>query len=46
MLRLIDVVGSEILDAETVPFYKKDIFFNMNKKEDFYIIKSYLEYKL
>lgn len=46
VLGLIDVVGAEIINAETVPFYKKDIFFNMNKKEDFNIIKSYLEHNL
>lgn len=46
VLRLIDVVGAEIINAETVPFYKKDIFFNMNKKEDFNTIKNYLEYNL
>ncbi len=46
VLGLIDLVGAEIIDAEKVPFYKKDIFFNMNKKEDFNFIKSHLEYSL
>ncbi|GBD87252.1 putative molybdenum cofactor guanylyltransferase [bacterium BMS3Abin03] len=36
VLSLIDVVGAEIIDAEKLQFYKEDIFFNMNKPEDYY----------
>ena len=46
VLGLINVVGAEIINAEIVPFYKKNIFFNMNKKEDFNFIKNSLEYNL
>ncbi len=35
VLGLIDKVGAEIIDAESLPFYKKDMFFNMNSKSDF-----------
>lgn len=35
VLSLIDSVGAEIIDAEKLPFYKKDLFFNMNRPSDF-----------
>ena len=41
VLGLIDIVGAEIIDAESLPFYKKDMFFNMNKRSDFeQVLKS------
>ncbi len=38
VLDLIDIVGAEIINAESLPFYKKDIYFNMNKRSDFEIV--------
>ena len=43
VLGLIDIVGAEIIDAELLPFYKKDTFFNMNKRDDYDIVKNRLE---
>jgi molybdopterin-guanine dinucleotide biosynthesis protein A len=40
VLGLIDIVGAEIIEAEILPFYKKDMFFNMNKKSDYANILS------
>ncbi len=41
VLRLIDVVGAEIIDAESLSFYSPDLFFNMNKREDYeYALKK------
>ena len=38
VLDLVDLVGAEIIDAESLSFYKKDIFFNMNKRSDYEIV--------
>ena len=38
VLSLIDIAGAEIIDAEYLPFYKKDLYFNMNKRSDFEIV--------
>ena len=35
VLKLIDRVGAEIIDAENLSFYKEDLYFNMNKTEDY-----------
>lgn len=35
VLGLLDMIGAEIIEAELLPFYKKDIFFNMNKRTDY-----------
>jgi molybdenum cofactor guanylyltransferase len=35
VLGLIDIVGAEIIEAESLPFYKKDMFFNMNRRSDY-----------
>ncbi len=35
VLGLINSVGAEIIEAESLPFYKNDIFFNMNRRSDF-----------
>ena len=40
VLGLIDIVGAEIIEAESLPFYKKDMFFNMNKRSDYESILS------
>ncbi len=42
VLNLIDITGAEIIPAESLPFYQKDTFFNMNNKKDFLIIKDRL----
>jgi molybdenum cofactor guanylyltransferase len=38
VLSLVSIVGAEIIEAESLPFYTKDIFFNMNKRSDYEII--------
>ena len=40
VLGLIDIVGAEIIEAESLPFYKKDMFFNMNRRADYENILS------
>jgi molybdopterin-guanine dinucleotide biosynthesis protein A len=35
VLKLIEMVGAEIISAEALPFYKEEIFFNMNDIEDY-----------
>ncbi len=40
VLGLIDIAGAEIIDAGLLPFYKKDMFFNMNKRSDFNFVVS------
>jgi len=35
VLNLLDKAGSEIIDAEDLSFYKENIFFNMNRPEDY-----------
>lgn len=45
VLRLIDETGSEIIDAEGLPFYRKNIFMNMNKPEDYEMILVNFETK-
>jgi len=35
VLKMIDHIGAEIIDAEKLPFYHKDLYFNMNKTEDY-----------
>ncbi|PJA99818.1 MAG: molybdenum cofactor guanylyltransferase [Ignavibacteriales bacterium CG_4_9_14_3_um_filter_30_11] len=35
VLNLLDKVGAEIIDAEDLDIYKGNIFFNMNKPEDY-----------
>ncbi len=37
-LKLIDRVGAEIISAESLPFYKDEIFFNMNDVEDYNLL--------
>lgn len=35
VLSLVHEVGAEIIEAESLPFYHPDLFFNMNKQDDF-----------
>ena len=37
-LKLINKVGAEIISAEFLPFYKKELFFNMNEIEDYNLL--------
>jgi molybdopterin-guanine dinucleotide biosynthesis protein A len=46
VLELINLTGAEIIQAESLPFYVKDTFFNMNKRDDFYIVKERLEHSI
>jgi molybdopterin-guanine dinucleotide biosynthesis protein A len=36
--KLIEMVGAEIISADTLPFYKEEIFFNMNDVEDYNLL--------
>ena len=42
VLSLIEKVGAEIIDAESLPFYKPGIYFNMNRQDDFDLVKNKL----
>ncbi|MGE5402300.1 MAG: molybdenum cofactor guanylyltransferase [Ignavibacteriales bacterium] len=42
ILRLIDDVGAEIINAEELPFYSKDLFFNMNRKDEYEYVRNRL----
>ena len=45
VLKLIDRVGAEIIDAEKLPFYNEDLYFNMNKTEDYRLLLQKLQLK-
>lgn len=38
--QLIEKAGAEIIETGSLPFYKEDLFFNMNSPDDFEIIKQ------
>ena len=38
VLNLIDSIGAEIIPAESLPFYKDDLYFNMNRTEDYNLL--------
>ena len=42
VLELINKAGAEIINAETLPFYNKDLFFNMNSTDDYTYVKEKL----
>ena len=43
VLKLIDRVGAEIINAEELPFYSEDLYFNMNKTEDYELLLQKLQ---
>ena len=45
VLSLIDTVGAEIIPAESLPFYKEDLYFNMNRIEDYNLMLNKLRLK-
>ncbi|MCH7774694.1 MAG: molybdenum cofactor guanylyltransferase [Bacteroidetes bacterium] len=45
VLSLIDIVGAEIISAESLPFYNEDLYFNMNKTEDYELLLRKLQLK-
>ena len=45
VLSLLDTVGSEIINAEDLDIYKEQMFFNMNRPEDYEKIKMLYNYK-
>jgi len=45
VLSLIDIVGAEIISAESLPFYNEDLYFNMNKTEDYELLLRKLKMK-
>ena len=42
---LIDIVGAEIISAESLPFYNEDLYFNMNRTEDYNLLLNKLRLK-
>lgn len=42
VLELINKIGAEVINAQTLQFYEKDMYFNMNKKEEFEFVKQKL----
>lgn len=42
VLSLVNKVGAEIINTESLPFYKPDTYFNMNKQNDFNFVKETL----
>ncbi|MCH9029836.1 MAG: hypothetical protein IH819_09545 [Bacteroidetes bacterium] len=45
VLSLIDLVGAEIISAESLPFYNEDLYFNMNSTEDYNLLLNKLRLK-
>ena len=45
VLSLIDLVGAEIIPAESLPFYNEDLYFNMNSTEDYNLLLNKLSLK-
>ena len=45
VLSLIDIVGAEIIPAESLPFYNEDLYFNMNRVEDYNLLVNKLRLK-
>jgi len=45
VLRLIELVGTEIISAESLPFYSEDLYFNMNRTEDYNLLLNKLSLK-
>jgi molybdopterin-guanine dinucleotide biosynthesis protein A len=45
VLSLIDVVGAEIINAESLPFFNEDLYFNMNRTEDYNLLLNKLSLK-
>ncbi len=46
-LDLVSKIDAEIINAESLPFYTSDLFFNMNRKDDYkYVLKRLGEKKL
>jgi len=45
VLSLIDTVGAEIISAESLPFYNEDLYFNMNRTEDYNLLLNKLRLK-
>jgi hypothetical protein len=45
VLSLIDIVGAEIIPAESLPFYSEDLYFNMNRTEDYNLLLNKLRLK-
>jgi len=45
VLSLIDIVGAEIIPAESLPFYNEDLYFNMNRTEDYNLLLNKLSLK-
>jgi len=45
VLSLIDLIGAEIIPAESLPFYSEDLYFNMNKTEEYNLLLNKLRLK-
>jgi molybdopterin-guanine dinucleotide biosynthesis protein A len=45
VLSLIDLVGAEIIPAESLPFNNEDLYFNLNRTEDYNLLLNKLRLK-
>jgi len=45
VLRLIELVGTEIISAESLPYYSEDLYFNMNRTKDYNLLLNKLSLK-
>jgi molybdopterin-guanine dinucleotide biosynthesis protein A len=45
VLSLIDLIGAEIIPAESLPFYDEYLYFNMNRTEDYNLLLNKLRLK-
>lgn len=46
VLSLIKEIDAEIIDAESLPFYNRDLFFNMNKQDDYEYLLNKMSHKI
>jgi molybdopterin-guanine dinucleotide biosynthesis protein A len=45
VLQLVHEIDAEIIEAESLPFYNNDLYFNMNKQEDYQYVINRLKEK-
>jgi hypothetical protein len=45
VLSLMDLVGAEIISVESLSFYNEDLYFNMNRTEEYNLLLNKLRLK-
>jgi hypothetical protein len=45
VLSLIDLIGAKIIPAKSLSFYDEDLYFNMNRTEDYNLLLNKLRLK-